>query len=156
MADTQANKLISLVRQTNLENLLEVRLPLFEVKKSSIEAVAVGDLLMLPMKEPRVEIISSEQEMIANGLYGVECGTPSILITNIEKNHKIKVNSKKYNGLAVSLGQIEKKDFKSGTLHKLTPYNEYTVKIAVDEKRSIYGDFVRLDEHIAIEIKKIS
>jgi len=50
MADTQANRLINLVRQTNLENLLEVLLSPFEVKKSSIEEIGVGDILMLPSK----------------------------------------------------------------------------------------------------------
>ncbi len=156
MADTQANRLINLVRQTNLENLLEVLLSPFEVKKSSIEEIGVGDILMLPIKELRVEVVSSEQEVIANGLYGVECGTPSILIIGTEKSRKMKFNSKKYNITKISLGQIDKRDFGSGTLHKLTPFGEHAAKITMEGEKSLYGDLVRLDEYIAIEIKKIS
>jgi len=155
MSEAQAEQLIVMMNRAPVLSLLEVCLPPFEVKRSSLKKLAEGDLLVLPTQQFEVIILEESNRIVAQGLYGTSDNTPSVLIKNSRYEAISSDNSKKYEYLKISLGEIEKKDIIQGNIVKLRREEMYDATLYSGKSLIAYAYLVKVDKKTALQIGEV-
>ncbi len=155
MPEAQARQLIVMMDRTPILSNLEVCLPSFETKKSSLEKLSKGDILILPMRQLEVTVLEEGDRIVAHGLYGNHDNIPSILI--VENNKKpLKPNhSNKYEILKISLGEIEKRELDEGKIIKLYQDKMHDATLYRDKEPIAYASLVQVDKKAALQIREV-
>jgi len=155
MPEAQVRQLIAMMDRTPILSSLEVCLPYFEIKKLSLEKLAKGDILILPMRQLEVTVLEEGDRIVAHGLYGNHDNIPSILI--VENNKKpLKPNhSNKYEILKISLGEIEKRGLDEGKIVKLYQDKMYDATLYRDKEPIAYASLVQVDKKAALQIREV-
>ena len=155
MPEAQVKQLIAMMNHSPVRSRLEVCLPPFEVKKSSLERLARGDVLILPTQRLEVTIFEEGDDIVAHGLYGNYNDTPSILIEKGTSKSLFPNNRKKYELLKISLGSVEKRDLIQRKIAKLHQDKIYDATLYRGEKLIAYASFVQVDKKVALQIGEV-
>ena len=155
MPDMQAEQLIAMMDRAPVHSHLEVCLPPFEVKKSSLEKLAKGDILILPTQQLGVTIFNEDNQIVAHGLYGNYNSAPSVLIEDCTKKPLSLYDSKKYELLKISLGRIKKRELDQRKIVKLYHDKRYDATLYRDKEPIAYASLVQVNQKAALQIGKI-
>jgi len=141
--------------RTPILSSLEVCLPFFEIKKSSLEKLAKGDILILPMRQFEVTVLEEGDRIVAQGLYGNYGDTPSILIVDNIAKPLYTDHSNKYENLKISLGEIERRELEQGKIIKLHQDKMYDATLYRDKEVIAYASLVQVDKKAALQIRDV-
>ncbi|MEA3456330.1 MAG: hypothetical protein U9R26_07460 [Campylobacterota bacterium] len=155
MPEAQAEQLIVMMNRAPVLSRLEVCLPPFEVKISSLKKLAEGDLLVLPTQQFEVIIFEESNRIAAQGLYGTSGSTPSVLVKESRRKAISSDNSKKYEYLKISLGEVEKKDLIQGNIVKLHRDEMYDATLYIGKNLIAYARLVKVDKKTALQIGEV-
>lgn len=155
MPDMQAEQLIAMMDRAPVHSHLEVCLPPFEVKRSSLEKLARGDILMLPTRQFRVTVLEEGDHIVAHGLYGNYSNVPSILIVENGIKPLYPNNSKKYETVKISLGEIEKRELDQGKIIKLHQDKMHDATLYRGKEPIAYASLVQVDKKAALQIREV-
>lgn len=155
MPEVQMKQLITMMNRAPVRSRLEVCLPPFEVKRSSLERLARGDMLMLPTQRLEVTILEEGHYIVAHGLYGNYNDTPSIMIAEHSQTRVSSNDSKKYKLLKISLGEVEKRELDQGKIIKLHQNKLYDAALYRGKELIAYASFVQVDKKVALQIGEV-
>ena len=155
MPDAQARQLIAMMNCTPVLSRLEVCLPPFEIKRSSLEKLARGDILVLPTQRLEVAIYGEGDHIVAYGLYGNYSDIPSILIVEHSPKPLSPNDSKKYELLKISFGGVEKRELVQGKIVKLHQDKMYDATLYRGKEQIAYASLVQVDKKAALQIREV-
>ena len=155
MPEAQAKQLIAMMDRAPILSRLEVCFPPFEVKRSSLEKLARGDILILPTRQFGVTVLEEDDHIVAHGLYGDYSDTPSILIVENSTKPLYPNDSKKYEILKISLGEIEKRELDQGKIITLYQDKMHDATLYRDKEPIAYASLVQVDKKAALQIGEV-
>ena len=155
MPETQVRQLIAMMDRTPVHSQLEVCLPPFEVKRSSLDKLARGDILILPARQLEVTILEEGDHIVAHGLYGNYRDAPSILIVENGTKPLYPNDSNKYELLKISLGEIEKRKLDEGKIIKLRRDIMHDATLYRGKEPIAYASLVQVDKKAALQIREV-
>ena len=132
----------------------ELALPLVEVGRAKLKNLSVDDVLLLGLNDLEFVLIDNENicarvvvEMIGESCY--------LEIINIDK-HSIKPNdSKKYQTLKVSLGELQSRKLDIGYRIDITQRSLQNVTVRIEENNYARGFLTNVDGMLAVKIDKV-
>ena len=156
MPDAQARQLIEMMSRAPVQSHLEVCLPPFDIKRSSLEKLARGDILILQNQQFKVTILEEGNHIVGNGLYVNADGQPSVLIKESTPKPLFADDSNKYELLKISLGGVEKKEFCQGKIIKLHQDKAYDAILYRGKKTVAYASLVQVGKNTALQIGEVT
>ena len=155
MPEAQAKQLIAMMDRAPINSRMEVCLPPFEVKRSSLEKLARGDILILPTRQFGVTVLEEGDHIVAQGLYGNYSDVPSILIVESGIKPSYPNDSNKYEILKISLGKIEKRELDQGKIIRLYQDKMYNATLYRGKEPIAYASLVQVDKKAALQIGEV-
>ena len=152
-AETQANSLASLVEKKKQYPEYELVFPLFKVKHSVVNKLSEGDVFLLGMQSLNLCLLS--KDTCAKVACIIEEGKAKIKILYLEKDTLEQAHTKKYQNVKISFGMLQCRKFEVGYQVNIAQLNLEEVELFVDEENIANGILVKVDDEIAIEIKKV-
>ena len=156
MPEAQARQLIAMMDRAPILSRLEVCLPPLEVKRSSLEKLDRGDILLLPTRQFEVTILEEDDHIVAHGLYGNYRDLPSILIVKNGTKPLYPNDSNKYEILKISLGEIEKRDLDRGKIVKLHQDKMHDATLYRGKEPIAYASLVQVGKKAALQIGEVT
>ncbi len=156
MPEVQARRLVEMMRERPPSTTLEVCLPPLSIKKSTLEKLEEGDLLLLPIEKMEVLLLGgNRQEVVARALYGLQDETPSVLILPEEKSGPNPIDTKKYNKLKIVVGSVEQKRIEEGKILPLQRIEMQDAALYRDDRLIAYARLQHHHRQLALHIEEV-
>jgi len=152
--ETQANRLAELMqRRGDLPNY-ELALHLVAVRSSSLKKLDVNDILLLGLNN--LEYVLIDNGVICamtvlikhNNRYAIE-------VTDTVKNTIKQYESKKYEMIKLSFGEIQSRTLDVGHTIDMSQVDLEKVTLVRNEKKIATGTLINIDGEIAVKIDKV-
>ena len=154
-AETQANALASLVQKKKHYPEYELILPPFEVKRSNLKKLELGDVLLVGLDTLPLSLLSGSY-VCANVQLVHEESIHKLKITNLEKDTLQQEHTKKYETVKCSFGMLQSRKLEVGYKVGIAQLDLQKVSLFVKDKNIAEGRLVKVDDEIAIEITKVN
>jgi len=132
----------------------ELAFPLVEVGHSKLKKLSVDDVVLLGGADLVFVLIENknicaelEVKMIDEGCF--------LEIVNIDKQPILSNNSKKYQTVKFSLGQLQSRILDVGYRIDITQRSLQDVTLTVEENIYASGSLINVDEELAVKIEKV-
>jgi len=154
MPETQMKKLMEMMSSHTISSSFDIYLPSIQIKKKEFKNLKVGDILPLNSKELRVDILDDEQ-LLAEGIYGVYKDKRSILIEDFSPTRSEKLDTKKYHTIKVRLGHIDRIKFDDVKIVRLINDDRYDALLYRDKILFAKAILVQIDSEMALRIEEM-
>jgi hypothetical protein len=152
--ETQAVHLANIMQKHKLYPEYELALPLIMVKKNSLKKLSKGDILLLGFD--RLEMILLQEGRICAQVIMNESGKSSkIKITNLYQDTAKSNNSKKYQIVKCSFGNLQSRKIEVGHNIGVSSLDLQEVTLVVEDENIAKGSLVSVDEEIAVQISEV-
>ena len=132
----------------------ELVLPSFAVKKKSLKSLASDDLLLLEMERLDLALVL-ESQTCAKVRLTFTGDTLKLKIVSLEKSPVEKSDSKKYENILCSFGQVQSRVLELGHIIEIPALNMEKVEVGTLEKKIAKGRLVLVDDKLAIKITEV-
>lgn len=152
--ETQASHLVKMmqIHTCNLE--YELALPLVMARSNKLKKLNLDDVILTGFNTLEFVLIG-EESICANVLVKKVGNTQCAEIVSLYKDTVKQYDSKKYKTLKFSFGAVQSKGFKVGHTIDITHIDFEKVSLVSEAKTIAEGSLVKVDEEIAIQIKKV-
>ena len=151
--DTQANRLEMMMRRHQVHPYYRLSLPPFEMKKSLLQELKEGDILLLGLDELRL-VLSDAEGIRAEVTVEHHNYADRLRIISLSEDRNESV-SKKYQRVIVSLGEIQSRKLEVGHVIGTMDLHFDDLSIVVEEKRVAQGSLVIVDGRIALQVNRV-
>jgi len=154
-AETQANALATLVQKKKPYTQYELILPPFQLKQSMLEKLVVGDVLLLEL-DALILLLLNSNNVCARAKVVNESNTHKLKIVNLKEDMLEELYIKKYENVKCSFGMLQSIKLEVGNTMSIEDINLKKVILFVKEKNVAEAILIKINNKIAIEIKKVN
>jgi len=153
-AKRQTNHLAKMMQEYKFHPEYELALPLFQVKKSALKKLLEEDVLLLGLYDLELILIKKGQ-VCASVSRDDNKTNHKLTITNLHQERAKEKNTKKYEILKCFFGTVQSRRLKVGHTVDISGMNIEEVALIAGEINIAQGILIRVDDEIAIQIKKV-
>jgi flagellar motor switch/type III secretory pathway protein FliN len=150
-AETQADRLESLLRSRNIYPHYRLGFIPFEVKKSTLKNLEVGDIFLVGIDQQEL-VLLDEEAICANVMLESES---YVKIIDTEKA-LLETPAKKYHRVEVTLGTFQCRKLEEGYRIETNEIRFDRLDISVNRQTIATGALVKADGEIAVRIDKVT
>lgn len=153
-AETQAIHLEKMMQRHKCHPEYELALPVFSIKRSALNKLSVGDVFLLGLNA--LEFILIHRGEICAKAELLEYGnSQKIKIIYLEKDTLKQSHTKKYEEIKCLFATLQIKKLELGCKISIEQLDLQEVKLFVKDEIIADGTLVKVDDEIAIAIKKV-
>lgn len=153
--ETQASHLAKMMQTYTPYPVYELSLPLVVVRGSKLKKLNVDDVILTGFDTLEFVLIDGDT-VCANMLFKQMKNAHGTEISYLLKDIIKQYDSKKYETLKISFGTVQSKVLEVGHTIDITHIDLEKVSIVSEAKTIAEGSLVKVDEEIAIQIKKVN
>jgi hypothetical protein len=152
--ETQATHLEEMMREHPLFSHFELVLPPVQIKRSLLQKLNRGDIVLLHLPRPRLQL-HQEGRYVAD--LQMEACQKRVLVKHIQAEMKEtgEKKSKKHEMLFCSFGSLQSRELKEGMKLDITAFDMERVILSLGKEARAEGRLVWVDEEMAVEITKV-
>ncbi|MCW8820692.1 MAG: FliM/FliN family flagellar motor C-terminal domain-containing protein [Sulfurovum sp.] len=153
--ETQAFHLAKMMQTHTRYPMYELALPLVSVRSSKLKKLNVDDVILTGFNT--LEFVLIDGDIIcANVLFKQMENAHGTEISYLLEDTIKQYDSKKYEILKISFGTVQSKVLEVGHTIDITHIDLEKVSLVLEDKMIAEGTLVKVDEEIAIQIKKVN
>jgi hypothetical protein len=153
--ETQASHLAKMMQTHTRYPMYELALPLFQVRSNKLKKLNVDDVILAGFNT--LEFVLIDGDIIcANVLFKQMENAHGTEIFYLSEDLIKQSDSKKYETLKISFGTVQSKVLEVGHTIDITHIDLEKVSLVLEAKTIAEGSLVKVDEEIAIQIKKVN
>lgn len=152
--ETQADHLAKIVKEYTHISTYELIFPLVKVKKERLIDLSEEDVWVLPMQTLEM-LLLQEKRVVAHVKVAKEANTYVLEVVRCVDKPMELLTDKTFESVMLSLGEL---NYSHVTVNDKLPFSKNhfkTVYLKQDDKLLAEAELVRVEEHIALKIKKV-
>lgn len=152
--ETQASSLVKIIQARTHYPVYELALPLVSVRSNKLKKLSLDDVILTGFDA--LELVLIDHDAICANVQLRQTGNAhGADIVYLHKNTIKPHDSKKYKTLKISFGTIQSKELEVGHAVDITHIDFKKVRLVLEAKTIAEGSLVKVDEEIAIQIRKV-
>lgn len=153
--ETQASHLAKMMQTHTRYPMYELALPLVAVRSNKLKKLNIDDVILTGFDT--LEFVLIDEDIIcANILFKPMKNAYGTEIFYVSRDIIKQTDSKKYETLKISFGTVQSKVLEVGHMIDITHIDLEKVSLVLEDKKIAEGSLVKVDEEIAIQIKKVN
>ena len=154
-AETQSGHLQKMMQKHTVHPEYDLMLPSFSVKKKRLHTLVKNDVFLLGSDILELVLMHRHTDMYAKTVLDSYEETVKMQITLLAKVTENKCDSKKYETVLCSFGNVQSRKFEVGHKIEISMRDLRKVTLFWEEKKRAEGLLVNVESEIAIKITKV-